>query len=177
MDRRELFTLARAVYLIRDAASSDQTRLRVNAVGLSFALSSGIGLRLDLSAHAALLTPANQAKGIAADATLPHDWTGSLGMPDGTSAKLAFSVPQTSPCLELEVGSPPAANGRATAIAPMLRLGALSAGYAQIVVAPTGCSIGSPAPGGHGYQIDPGFALGFDGEIGSAPVSFSQRCD
>ena len=232
------FTLARPVYLIGDAARSDQTRLRVNAVELSIAFSRAIGLRLDLSGHAALLTPANQAKGIAAsttplflsggvdlgrlsvalsagvdtidpavangtvpnafgqpglevrklvvaaslgastsfgvaaDATLPRDWTSSLGMPDGTSAKVAFSVSQTSPCLELEVGSPPAANGSATAIAPILRLGALSAGYAQIVVAPTGCSIGNPAPGGHGYQIDPGFALGFDGQIGSAPVSF-----
>lgn len=238
LDGSARFTLARPVYLIGDAAHSDQTRLRINAVALSFAFSPAIGLRLDLSGHAGLLTPANQAKGIvasttplflaagvdlgrlsiglsagvdtsdpavangtvpnafgqpgldvrklvvaaslgastsfaiAADTTLPHDWTNSLGMPDGTSAKVAFSVSQTSPCLELEVGSPPAADGSATAIAPIVRLGALSAGYAQIVVAPAGCSIGNPTPGGPGYHIDPGFALGFDGQIGTAPVSF-----
>ncbi len=84
--------------------------------------------------------------GIAADATLPDGWTDSLGMPKRTPAKVAFSISQTNACLELEVGALPAVLGGPGASAPVLKLGPLSANWAQIVVAPTGCTIGNPAP-------------------------------
>jgi hypothetical protein len=110
--------------------------------------------------------------GLSADATLPSAWASSLGMAARARAAVAFSISETSPCLDLAVGNPPPADG-GTALAPtVMRLGALSASYAQIVVAPTGCKIGGAAPGSPETKIEPGFALGFDGQIGSAPVTF-----
>ncbi|MDO8187748.1 hypothetical protein Q7L71_19250 [Conexibacter sp. CPCC 205706] len=111
--------------------------------------------------------------GIAADATLPDGWSDSLGMPKRTPAKVAFSVSQTNACLELEVGQLPAVLGGPGNPQPILKLGPLAANWAQIVVAPTGCTIGNPAPGKPGYKIDPGFALGFDGQVGPTPVTFA----
>jgi hypothetical protein len=110
--------------------------------------------------------------GLSADATLPTAWTTSLGMAARARAAVAFSISQSSPCLDLAVGNPPPADGGTAGAPTVMKLGALSASYAQIVVAPTGCKIGGAAPGSPETKIDPGFALGFDGQIGSAPVTF-----
>lgn len=232
-----LFSFARPVYLIGERPQ--ETRLGLNAVELSFDYSAGTSLRLEMAAKAALETPANLDRGvaasrtplfvaagvelgapsvslsagvdvsdpslrngtvvnafgqqgldvrrllvsasvgvdtsfgIAADATLPDGWTDSLGMPKRTPAKVAFSVSQTNACLELEVGQLPAVLGGPGSRQPVLKLGPLAANWAQIVVAPTGCTIGNPAPGKPGYKIDPGFALGFDGQVGPTPVTFA----
>lgn len=234
------FTLAQPAYVLGSAARPDETRLGVTAVDLAFDYSASTSLRLEMAAKAALQTPANAARGvaasrtplflaagidlgtpsvnlsagvdvsdpavdggtvrdafgqpgldvrrlvvsaslgadtslgIAADATLPDGWTRSLGMPDRTPAKVAFSVSQTNACLELEVGQLPAVLGGApTSTQPVLTLGPLAATWAQIVIAPTGCTIGNPSPGKPGYKIDPGFALGFDGQVGPTPVTFA----
>ncbi len=238
LDGQAAFNFARPVYLLGDAAHTDQARLQARSAQLAFAFSSSSGLRLGLSARAALLTPANAAKGIAAsttplfvaagidlgkpsvavsagvdtndpsvvngtvvnafgqpeldvrklvvaaslgaetsfgisaDATLPTAWTGSLGMSARAPAAVAFNVSQTAPCLELAVGSPPPAGGGTSTAPTVMRLGALSASYAQIVIAPTGCRIGGAVPGTPATVIDPGFSLGFDGQIGTAPVTF-----
>ncbi len=75
------------------------------------------------------------------------------------------------------VGQLPAVLGGRAACSRSSSSARLSANWAQIVVAPTGCTIGNPAPGKPGYKIDPGFALGFDGQVGPAPVTFtSPRC-
>lgn len=115
---------------------------------------------------------ADTSFGLSADATLPSAWTSSLGMASRARAAVTFSISQTSPCLDLAVGSPPPADGGSAQAPTVMKLGALSASYAQIVVAPTGCKIGGAAPGSPEVKIDPGFALGFDGQIGSAPVTF-----
>jgi hypothetical protein len=238
LDGQAAFSFARPVYLLGDAAHTDQARLQARSAQLAFAFSSASGLRLGLSARAALLTPANAAKGIAASATplflaagvdlgkpsvavsagvdtddpgvvdgtvvnafgqpeldvrklvvaaslgaetsfgisaaatLPSAWTSSLGMSARAPAAVAFNVSQTAPCLELAVGSPPPADGGTSAAPTVMRLGALSASYAQIVIAPTGCRIGGAVPGTPATVIDPGFSLGFDGQIGTAPVTF-----
>ncbi|HST42405.1 MAG TPA: hypothetical protein VLK58_22995 [Conexibacter sp.] len=116
---------------------------------------------------------ADTSFGIAADATLPDGWSSSLGMPARTPAKVTFSISQTNACLELEVGQLPAVLGGPGGGKPVMTLGPLSANWAQIVVAPTGCTIGNPSPGKPGYKIDPGFALGFDGAVGPTPVTFA----
>jgi hypothetical protein len=110
--------------------------------------------------------------GISAAATLPTAWTTSLGMSARAPAAVAFNVSQTAPCLELAVGSPPPADGGTSTAPTVMRLGALSASYAQIVIAPTGCRIGGVVPGTPATVLDPGFSLGFDGQIGTAPVTF-----
>ena len=238
LDGQADFNFARPVYLLGDAKHTDQARLQARSAQLAFAFSSASGLRLGLSARAALLTPANAAKGIAASttplfvaagvdlgkpsvavsagvdtddpsvvdgtvvnafgqpeldvrklvvaaslgaetsfgisaaATLPTTWTSSLGMSARAPAAVAFNVSQTAPCLELAVGSPPPADGGTSTAPTVMRLGALSASYAQIVIAPTGCRIGGAVPGTPATVIDPGFSLGFDGQIGTAPVTF-----
>ena len=234
-----LLRFARPVYVIGSAARADQTRLGLTSTELSFDYSAATSLRLEMAAKAALETPANPGRGvaasrtplfaaagvnlgmpsvnlsagvdtsdpsltggtvrdafgqqgldvrrllvsaslgadtsfgIAADATLPDGWSSSLGMPARTPAKVTFSISQTNACLELEVGQLPAVLGGAAVSQPVLRLGPLSANWAQIVVAPTGCTIGNPSPGKPGYKIDPGFALGFDGAVGPTPVTFA----
>jgi len=115
---------------------------------------------------------ASTSFGISADATLPQSWTNSLGMSTGVPARLAFSISQTAPCLDIALGAPPPADGGTSQAPAILRLGALSASYAQIVVAPTGCRIGGAAPGTPETKIEPGFGLGFDGQVGAAPVTF-----
>jgi hypothetical protein len=115
---------------------------------------------------------ADTSFGLSADATLPTAWTSSLGIAARARAAVSFSISQTSPCLDLAIGDPPPADGGTAQTPTVMRLGALSASYAQIVVAPTGCKIGGAAPGTPETKIDPGFALGFDGQIGAAPVTF-----
>jgi hypothetical protein len=238
LDGAATFNFARPVYLIGDAAHPDAARLQARSAQLAFSFSTASGLRLGLSARAALLTPANPSKGIAAsttplfvaagvdlgkpsiavsagvdtddpsvvggtvvdafgqpeldvrklvvaaslgadtsfgisaDATLPSAWASSLGMAARAPARVVFSISQSNPCLELAVGSPPPADGGTSQAPTVIRLGALSASYAQIVVAPSGCSIGGTVPGTPATHVDPGFGLGFDGQIGTAPVTF-----
>ncbi|MDW5596963.1 hypothetical protein VSS74_21630 [Conexibacter stalactiti] len=230
---------ARPIYVIGSSARADETRLGLTSTEMSFDYSGATSLRLELAAKAALETPANSARGvaasrtplflaaginlgapsvnlsagvdtsdpslrdgtvrdafgqqgldvrrllvsasvgadtsfgIAADATLPDGWSSSLGMPARTPAKVTFSISQTNACLELEVGQLPAVLGGPGGSRPVLTLGPLSANWAQIVVAPTGCTIGNPSPGKPGYKIEPGFALGFDGSVGPTPVTFA----
>ena len=121
---------------------------------------------------ASISVGADTSFGLSADATLPSAWSTSLGMASRTRAAVSFSISQTSPCIDLAVGNPPPAEGSTAAAPTVMRLGALSASYAQIVIAPTGCKIGGAAPGTPETNIDPGFALAFDGQIGSAPVTF-----
>ncbi len=121
---------------------------------------------------ASISVGADTSFGLSADATLPTAWTTSLGMASRARAAVSFSISETSPCIDLAVGNPPPADGGTAQAPTVMRLGALSASYAQIVVAPTGCKIGGAAPGTPETRIDPGFALGFDGQIGSAPVTF-----
>jgi hypothetical protein len=115
---------------------------------------------------------AGASLGLSADATLPSSWSSSLGLAARARAAVTFSISESSPCLDLAVGTPPPADGGASLAPTVMRLGALSASYAQIVIAPTGCKIGGAAPGTPETKIEPGFALGFDGQIGSAPVAF-----
>jgi hypothetical protein len=115
---------------------------------------------------------ADTSFGITADATLPSSWTSSLGMQARAPTRVVFSISQSNPCLELAVGSPPPADGSANPAPTVMRLGALSASYAQIMVAPTGCRIGGTVPGTPATVLEPGFGLGFDGQIGTAPVTF-----
>jgi hypothetical protein len=232
------FNFARPIYMIGDAAHPDEARLQARSAQLAFEFSSSSGLRLGLSGRAALLTPANAAKGIpasttplfvaagidlgkpsvavsagvdtedpgikggtvtnafgqpeldvrkmvvaaslgadtsfgiTADATLPGSWTSSLGMQSRAPTRVVFSISQSNPCLELAVGSPPPADGSTNPAPTVIKLGALSASYAQIMVAPTGCRIGGTVPGTPATVLEPGFGLGFDGQIGTAPVTF-----
>jgi hypothetical protein len=238
LDGSATFNFARPIYMIGDAAHPDQARLQARSAQLAFEFSSSSGLRLGLSGRAALLTPANAAKGIpasttplfvaagidlgkpsvavsagvdtddpgvkggtvynafgqpeldvrklvvaaslgadtsfgiSADATLPSSWTSSLGMQSRAPTRVVFSISQSNPCLELAVGSPPPADGSANPAPTVMKLGALSASYAQIEIAPTGCRIGGTVPGTPATVLDPGFGLGFDGQIGTAPVTF-----
>jgi hypothetical protein len=115
---------------------------------------------------------ATYSLGLSADATLPASWSSSLGVQARVRAVVALNVDAVSPCVEIAVDARDPQPGAATAGPAAIRLGPVTASYARVVIAPTGCTIGA---GATAYTIDPGFALAFQGTVAATPVDLSAK--
>jgi hypothetical protein len=117
---------------------------------------------------------AEQSLALSADVTLPEAWARSLGIAGRVRAVLAANVAASSPCLEIALDGrdPTATAANAKPATPVLRLGPVTAVYARVAIAPTGCEIGA---GPTTYRIDPGFALAFTGSVGATKVDLSAQ--
>ena len=103
---------------------------------------------------------------IAADAELPSSWVSFVGVEPNTDVSLVVDISVT-PCLQFSVGRA----GQTEAAVDLLNKGVLIADYANVVLAPVGCEFANVV------DIQPGFALDFDGLIAGDPIAFNVALD
>ena len=96
--------------------------------------------------------------GFSATGTLPASLLSSLGIGAGADlpVSIAFNLDSTNPCIAVTLGTEDGPT--------FLKLGGVvTASYANIVVAPNGCTIGE-------FVVPAGFSLGFKGSFFQVPV-------
>lgn len=103
---------------------------------------------------------------IAADADLPSSWVSFVGVEPNTPISLVVDISVT-PCLQFSVGRP----NQTEAAVDLLNKGVLIADYANVLLAPVGCEFADVV------DIQPGFALDFDGLIAGDPIAFNVALD
>jgi hypothetical protein len=98
--------------------------------------------------------------GLAANLVITGPLASNLGIVSGTSIFALLNLSATSPCMDVQIGRP----GGPTAI--NIGGGLITASYADLVLAPDGCTVGT-------YVVQPGFALDFQGAFFGVPLSVS----
>lgn len=131
------------------------------APGVSWSNAFGIsGLDIDALTIAIDMRPGGPTLGFSATASLPSALTEPLGINAGTPISLAASIGVGPKCFAFEIGR--TGPGAPTAI-DILNFGVVTGRHAQLVLAPTGCSIGS-------QRFTAGISIAFDGEVLGAGV-------
>lgn len=128
-------------------AAPDGWKNAFGVPGLEFKDAS-FGIGIDFETATPSLT-------LSATAILPPAVANPLGIADGTVISVAASFSLESPCLGLEVGK----KDSTSTVVDVGKLGVLTARYANIQIAPTGCTVDEK----HTYP--PGFTLDFTGAL------------
>jgi hypothetical protein len=98
--------------------------------------------------------------GIAASIELPVVLADLIGMDEGVPVSFAMKISTTSFCLSIQIGDEPEDDALPENLPRAISLleGEMYANYAELTVAPLGCSIAT-------YEIDPGVKIGFYGHL------------
>jgi hypothetical protein len=92
--------------------------------------------------------------GFAGTVVLPNGWVTQIGVTPGAPITLAASIGASQNCFAISIGSP----GQANNAIDIANLHAVTAKYANLVIAPSGCTIGQTI-------FEPGLSLAFDGAV------------
>ena len=98
--------------------------------------------------------------GLAATLTIGGPLLNDLGIQNGTPLLALIDLSVTSPCMDIQVGT----EGSSTAFIN-LGNGVITANYADLVLAPDGCTVGS-------YVVPPGYAFDFQGSFLGVDVTY-----
>ena len=140
------------------SASAQQGYLWQNAFGMpginlqAFAISVGIEL-----ATTPIPLP---SLGLAASLVITGSLASNLGIVSGTPIEAILNISATNPCMDVQIGTP----GGPKAIS--IGGGLFTANYADFVLAPDGCTVGT-------YVVAPGFAFDFQGTFFGVAISVS----
>ncbi len=102
---------------------------------------------------------------VAADVDLPPSWTSSFGADSSVPASLDAQVSEVNPCFSVTIGNP---DGEQAVVS--LADGLFTADYAEVAIAPTGCTFQTPSGD---VDIPAGSSLAFDGSILGDPIAFN----
>ncbi len=105
-----------------------------------------------------LFAPPSVTFGFAGEVSLPNEFASYLGIQPDTRISFAARFGNEPPCYKITIGQPTVPGQAAPPLAISIGSGAFTATYANLVVAPLGCSIGD-------VKIPAGFQLDFDGAI------------
>lgn len=100
--------------------------------------------------------------GLAANVVITGSLAANLGIVDGTPIFALLNVSATNPCLDVQIGRPDGS----TAI--NIGGGLITAKYAELILAPDGCTVGT-------YVVQPGYAYDFIGSFFGVSVVESIR--
>ena len=98
-----------------------------------------------------------------AEVSLPAAWGSRIGLDREAKVVLAATISQTNPCFQFEISRIDAAKNPTGFAVDLANKGLLAARKMELVIAPSGCTIGG---GLDARVIRPGFGLVFDGLIG-----------
>lgn len=119
-----------------------------NAFGVQDLKVYGLAISLTLGA--------NTSMGFRGDTALPANWVEPIGIKAGARIALAASVSQTNPCFSFSITNEKGSDQVAVDVA---NAGLLSANQLDLLLAPSGCTVGDKV-------IAPGFGFTFNGKIG-----------